>query len=131
MKKFVKEFKEFIATGNMLELAVAVILGGAVKAVIDAFTKDFVMQIVAAVGGAKNFDALHFTIGKTSVVYGTTVTQFINLVIVGFVLFLMIRAYNTMKHRLNPPKPAEPAAPAGPSEVELLTEIRDALKSRS
>ena len=64
-------------------------------------------------------------------VYGTTVTQFINLVIVGFVLFLMIKAYNTMKHRLNPPKPAEPAAPAGPSEVELLTEIRDALKSRS
>ena len=51
--------------------------------------------------------------------------------IVGFVLFLMIKAYNTMKHRLNPPKPAEPAAPAGPSEVELLTEIRDALKSRS
>ena len=131
MKKFFSEFKEFIATGNMLELAVAVILGAAVKAVIDAFTKDVIMQIVAAVGSTKNFDTLHFTIGDTPVTYGTVITQFINLVIVGFVLFLMIKAYNAMKHRLNPPEPAAPAAPAGPSEIELLTEIRDALKSRS
>jgi large conductance mechanosensitive channel len=131
MKKFIKEFKEFIATGNMLELAVAVILGVAVKAAIDAFTKDFVMQIVASVGNTASFDALHFTIRKTPIVYGTTITQLINLVVVGLVLFLMIKAYNRMKHRLNPPKPAEPAAPAGPTEIELLTEIRDALKSRS
>ena len=130
MRKFVREFKEFIATGNMLELAVAVILGGAVKSVIDAFTKDVVMQIVAGVGGAKNFDALHFTIGKTEVIYGTVITQIINLVIVGFVLFVMIKAYNAMKHRLNPPQPEAPVVPAGPSEIELLTEIRDALKAR-
>ena len=131
MRKFFKEFKEFIATGNMLELAVAVILGVAVKSAIDAFTKDFVMQLVAAIGGTKNFDALHFTIGSTPIIYGTTITQIINLVIVGFVLFLMIKAYNTMKQRLNPPQPDAPAAPAGPTEIELLTEIRDALKSRS
>lgn len=131
MKKFIQEFKEFIATGNMLELAVAVILGVALKSAIGAFTKDFVMQLVASVGNTKSFDALHFTIGKTPIIYGSTITQLINLVVVGFVLFLMIKAYNTMKHRMSPPKPAEPAAPAGPSEIELLIEIRDALKSRS
>ena len=128
MRKFVKEFKEFIATGNMLELAVAVILGGAVKTVLDAFTKDVVMQLVAAVGGTRNFDTLHFTIGKTPITYGTVISQIINLVIVGFVLFVMVKAYMAMKHRLNPP---QPPAPAGPTEIELLTEIRDALKSRS
>ncbi len=130
MKKFIKEFREFIATGNMLELAVAVILGGAVKTVIDAFTKDVVMQLVAAVGGAKNFDKLHFTIGNTPITFGTVITQMINLVIVGLVLFAMIKAYNAMKSRLNPPQSEEAAAPAGPTEIELLTEIRDALKTR-
>ena len=93
MKKFIQEFREFIATGNMLELAVAVILGGAVKAVIDAFTKDVVMQLVAAVGSTKDFDKLHFTIGKTPITFGTVITQMINLVIVGLVLFAMIKAY--------------------------------------
>lgn len=131
MKKFFKEFREFIATGNMLELAVAVILGGAVKQVIDFFTKDVVMQIVAAFGSAENFDSLHFSIGDTKVIYGTTVTALINLVIVGFVLFLMIKAYNTMKHRLNPPEPAaEGDTTAIVTELSLLKEIRDALKER-
>lgn len=130
MRKFINEFRDFIATGNMLELAVAVILGGAVKSVIDAFTKDVVMQLVAAVGGTKNFDKLHFTIGNTPITYGTVVSQMINLVIVGLVLFVMIKAYNAMKKRIKRPESETLAQPAGPTEIELLTEIRDALKTR-
>lgn len=123
MKKFVKEFRDFIATGNMIELAVAVILGAAVKAVIDSFTNGVMMQIVAAIFGKPNFDALSFDISDTPIYYGQVITTLISLVMVGLVLFFIIKAYNRMR------KPAE-AAPAGPTEVELLTEIRDALRAR-
>lgn len=123
MKNFAKEFREFIATGNMIELAVAVILGGAVKVVIDSFTNGVMMQIVAAIFGKPNFDQLSFDLSDTPIYYGQVITTIISLIMVGLVLFLIIKAYNKMKK-------AEEAAPAGPSELDLLTEIRDALKAR-
>lgn len=141
MKKFGKEFKEFIATGNMIELAVAVILGGAVGAVIKSFTDGIMMQVVAAIFGKPDFKDVTITlrknVGETVAADGVTVTPvdsvlqiglFINalisLILTGLVLFMMVKAYNKMK------KAKEDDAPAGPSEVELLTEIRDALKAR-
>lgn len=124
MKKFAKEFKDFIATGNMIELAVAVILGAAVKAVIDSFTNGVMMQIVAAIFGKPNFDQLSFNLSDTPIYYGQVITTIISLVMVGLVLFFIIKAYNRLR------RPAE-AGPAAPTEVELLTEIRDALKARS
>jgi large conductance mechanosensitive channel len=133
----IKEFKEFIAGGNMLELAVAVILGAAIKAVIDAFTNGVVMNIIAAIVGKPTFDDVRIKISDktqtladgtvtdgTYLEIGKVITTFITLVLTGLVLFMMIKAYNKMK------KPAE-AAPAGPSEVDLLTEIRDSLRTRS
>jgi large conductance mechanosensitive channel len=134
----IKEFKEFIAGGNMLELAVAVILGAAIGKVITAFTDNVMMQIVAAIVGKPNFDTVGFTIGDkvtknaetgvetvgTFIGIGYVITAFISLVMVGLVLFFMIKAFNKMKA-------AQPAAPAGPSEVDLLTEIRDSLKARN
>lgn len=129
MKGFIKEFKVFISTGNMIELAVAVILGAAVKGVIDSFTKDVVMQLVAAIGGKPDFGALHFTLNKSIISYGTVLTQIINLVVVGLVLFLMIKAYNHLKQRMATEVP-EPDAPGVISELSVLLEIRDALKSQ-
>ncbi len=123
MKNLAKEFKEFIATGNMIELAVAVILGMAVKAVIDSFTNGVMMQIVAAIFGKPNFDLLSFDLNDTPIYYGQVITTIISLIMVGLVLFFLIRAYNKMKKD-------EVAAPSGPSEVDLLTEIRDSLKAR-
>jgi large conductance mechanosensitive channel len=119
----IKEFKEFIAGGNMIELAVAVILGAALKAVIDAFTNNVVMQIIAAIVGKPNFDEVGFNLGDSFIGIGTVITAFIQLVLVGLVLFFLIKAYNKMK--------AANAAPAGPSEVDLLTEIRDSLRTRN
>jgi large conductance mechanosensitive channel len=120
----IKEFKEFIAGGNMLELAVAVILGGAIGAVIAAFTDNVVMQIIAAIVGKPNFDEVGFDLNGSFIGIGTVITALIRLVLVGLVLFFMLKAYNKMKA-------AQPAAPAGPSEVDLLTEIRDSLKARN
>jgi large conductance mechanosensitive channel len=141
MKKFGKEFKDFIATGNMIELAVAVILGGAVGAVIKSFTDGIMMQFVAAIFGKPDFKDVTITlrknVGETVAADGTVTTvdsvlqiglfinALISLLLTGLVLFMMVKAYNRMKKA----KEVDDA-PAGPTEVELLTEIRDALKAR-
>jgi len=140
MKKFAKEFKDFIATGNMIELAVAVILGGAVGAVIKSFTDGIMMQVVAAIFGKPDFKDVTITLRKNvgeavgadgsvtkvdSVLQiGLFINSLISLALTGLVLFMMVRAYNKMKQA------KVEDAPAGPTEVELLTEIRDALKAR-
>ncbi len=136
MKNLAKEFKDFIAGGNMIELAVAVILAGAIGRVIAAFTDGIMMNLVAAIFGKPSFDEVRIKISSkvqtladgsevkgTYLEVGQVITAFIALVLTGLVLFAIIKAYNKVK------KTAE-AAPAGPSEVELLAEIRDALKAR-
>jgi large conductance mechanosensitive channel len=129
MKGFFKEFKDFISTGNMIELAVAVILGLAVKAVIDAFMSGVVNPVIGAIVGKPNLDNfLTFTVRKgtskqSTISFGVVLTQLIALVIVGLVLFMFVRAYNKIR------SPMQAAAP-GPSEIDLLTEIRDELRAR-
>jgi large conductance mechanosensitive channel len=129
MKNFIKEFKEFIATGNLVEVAVAFILALAIKEVIDAFMNSVVNPLIGAIVGKPNLDhflTITFRKGKPDqaiVSVGAVLTKVISLIIVGLVLFLAIKAYNKMR------KPVE-EAPAGPSEIELLTEIRDELRSR-
>ena len=129
MKGFFKEFKDFISTGNMIELAVAVILGLAVKAVIDAFMSGVVNPVIGAIVGKPNLDNfLTFTVRKgtskqSTISFGVVLTQLIALVIVGLVLFMFVKAYNKTRTPVQ-------AAPPGPSEIDLLTEIRDELRAR-
>ena len=129
MKKFLKEFKDFIATGNLVEIAVAFILAIAIKDVIDAFMNSIVNPLIGAIVGKPNLDNfLTITVRKGKpdaavISVGAVLTKVISLVIVGLVLFLVLKAYNKMR------KPAE-AAPAGPTEVELLAQIRDELRAR-
>jgi large conductance mechanosensitive channel len=130
MKNFLKEFKDFIATGNMVELAVAFILGLAIKAVIDAFMQSIVNPLIGAIVGKPNLDNfLTITVRKGTpdqaiISVGAVLTQVIALIIVGLVLFVVLKAYNRMR------KPAD-TGPAGPSEIDLLTQIRDELRTRS
>ena len=127
MKNFLKEFRDFIATGNLVEMAVAFILALAIKAVIDAFMNSVVNPLIGAIVGKPNLDNfLTITVRKGKpdqavISIGAVLTQIISLIIVGLVLFLMIKAYKKLR------KPAE-EGPSGPTEVELLTEIRDALR---
>jgi large conductance mechanosensitive channel len=129
MKNFIREFKDFIATGNMVELAVAVILGLAIKAVIDAFIGNVVNPLIGAIVGKPNLDNfLTITVRKgtaneSTISIGAVLTQLISLILVGLVLFLMVKAYNRMR------RPVQ-AAPPGPNEIDLLTEIRDELRAR-
>jgi len=131
-----KEFRNFIMTGNVIDFAVAVIMAGALGAVINGFVSNIAMPFVGHFAGGMNFEDLHYAMdgkdyeslaaakeaGAAVIAYGAWINTIINLLIVGFVMFLIVKAYNKTK------KPAEPEAPAGPSEIDLLTEIRDALK---
>lgn len=139
MRSFIKEFKDFIATGNVIELAVAVILAGAIGAVVTSFTQGIMMQIVAAIIGQPDFSEWTITLRNdvstdavtgepvdATLQIGAFINTVISLVVVGFVLFLIIKAYNHMKAR----RAADIAAgdePGAPTDVELLTEIRDLL----
>ena len=133
-----KEFKDFIMTGNVIEFAVAVIMAGALGAVIKGFVDNIAMPFVGYFTGGVSFEDLHVAIdgqdyttleaakeaGGAVIAYGAWINTIVNLIIVGLVMFLLVKAYNKTK------KPVEeaPAAPAGPSQEDLLAEIRDLLK---
>lgn len=132
-----KEFKNFIMTGNVIEFAVAVIMAGAVNGVVKGFVDDIVMPIVGYFTGGVDFadkkiiltEGIAASEGVTEVAevairYGAWVNTLVNLVIVGFVMFLLIKTYNKIKK----PAVVETPAPAGPTQEELLAEIRDLLK---
>jgi large conductance mechanosensitive channel len=118
----VKEFKDFAANGNFIDLAIGVLIGSAFAPVVGAFVSDFIMNIIAAIFGQPNFDTIGFDLNDTRVIIGTTITALIKFLIIMLVAFLILKAIAKMK------KPADAAA--GPSEVDLLTEIRDSLRSR-
>ena len=122
-------------TGNVIEFAVAVIMAGAVGAVVNGFVADIAMPLVGMLTGGMDFAALKYVLSpevkdaagvitspENAVRYGAWINSIISLVVIGFVMFLIIKAYNKSK------KPAEAAAPAGPTQEELLTQIRDLLK---
>lgn len=130
-----KEFKNFIMTGNVVDFAVAVIMAGAIGLVINGFVADIIMPVVGHFAGGVDFANLKVVLTEASGVegadgyvaenairWGAWVNTIVNLLIVGFVMFLIVKAYNKTK------APAEPEAPAGPTAEELLAEIRDALK---
>jgi len=130
-----KEFKNFIMTGNVIDFAIAVIMAGAIGAVINGFVADIIMPIIGHFAGGIDFADLvkeldpavlnadgSVATPANVIRYGKWINTIISLITVGFVLFMMVKAYNKTK------KPVEEAAPAGPSDNELLTEIRDALK---
>jgi len=132
-----KEFKNFIMTGNVIDLAVAVLLAGAAGLVVSGFVNDIMMPIVGFFTGGVDFSDLQIVLSEAVVAadgtiekpasairYGAWVNSIINLIIVGFVLFMIVKAYNKTK---TPPAPA-PEASKGPSQEELLTQIRDLLK---
>ena len=132
-----KEFRNFIMTGNVIDFAVAVIMAGAIGLVINGFVNDIVMPVVGEFTGGIDFANLKYVlteaqgvegeegyVAENAIRWGAWVNTLVNLVTVGFVMFLIVKAYNKTK------KPAEPAPPAGPTQEDLLAEIRDLLKKQ-
>lgn len=126
MKKFVSEFKEFISRGNVMDLAVGVIIGGAFKAIIDSLVKDILMPLIGGITGGIDISDLTFTIRGIAVAYGLFVNAIINFLIIAFVIFVMIKLLAKMKRKKEVVE--EVVAEAVAEEVLLLREIRDTLK---
>lgn len=137
--RMLKEFREFAMKGNVVDLAVGVIIGAAFGAIVNSLVGDVIMPIIGAVTGGLDFSNYFTPLSKAVtatnladakkqgavLAWGSFLTLTINFLIIAFVLFLAIRAINTLKRK----EEAAPAAPPKPSaEVELLTEIRDLLK---
>ncbi|HUV19174.1 MAG TPA: large conductance mechanosensitive channel protein MscL [Ilumatobacteraceae bacterium] len=122
MKDFVTEFKDFVNRGNLVELAVAFTLTLFFVPVVNSIVDGVIMQLIAGIFGQPNFDSITIDIGDAELFIGSVITALVTFLIVAFVCFLIVKAYNAMK------------APAdeddAPTEIELLTEIRDALRSR-
>ena len=122
MKSFMKEFKEFISKGNVLDLAVGVVIGGAFTAIVNSLVNDVIMPLVGVILGGIDFTGLSLQVGEASIAYGNFIQAIINFLLVALVLFSIIKAANKMKK-------VEEAAPAEPSdEVKLLTSIEEQLK---
>jgi large conductance mechanosensitive channel len=125
MKNVVKEFKDFIMRGNVIDLAVAVVVGAAFTQVVNSFAKDVLMQVVGIFTGKPDFTGLTVTIHKSEIRYGSFLTALVNFVIVAVAMFVVIKAINTMQHLRSRDEIEE----AQLTEVELLTQIRDALQT--
>jgi large conductance mechanosensitive channel len=125
----IKEFKDFILRGNVIDLAVAVVIGAAFGAVVTAFVASFITPLIAAIGGKPDFSALAFTINGSRFTYGLFFNALLAFLIIALVIFLVIvKPMNALQKRAAAKD--EPASDAPAEDVVLLTEIRDELRKQ-
>ena len=137
---FFKEFKEFAMKGNVMDMAVGVIIGGAFGKIVSSLVSDVLMPLIGKLTGGVSFTDLFVNLGEGQyntlaeaqeagaavLAYGQFIQNIIDFIIIAFCIFLMIKGMNKLKKE----KPAEPEAPKGPTQEELLAEIRDLLKKQ-
>ena len=137
---FIKEFKEFAMKGNVMDMAVGVIIGGAFGKIVTSLVNDVLMPLVSLGTGGIDFTDLFINLGEGNYTtlaaakeagaavfaYGQFIQNIIDFIIIAFCIFLMIKGMNKLKKKEEP----APEAPAGPTQEELLTEIRDLLKNK-
>ena len=126
MKKLMKEFKEFAMGGNLIEVAVGLVMALALTALIGALVEKILMPIVGIIFGEPTFDqVMILEINDSQILFGSFITALITFLSIAFaVYFFVVKPYNAYKARV---ASGEEEAPAGPSEIDLLTEIRDSL----
>ena len=130
---FISEFKEFAMKGNVMDMAVGVIIGAAFGKIVSSMVDDILMPLVGMVTGNVDFTSLAFQIGEGEeaavLKYGNFIQNTVDFIIVAFCIFLMLKAINKLNRKKEEPAPA-PEAPKGPTQEELLAEIRDLLKEK-
>lgn len=127
----IQEFKDFIARGNVMDMAVGIIMGAAFTAIVTSLVDDLVNPLIGLFAGGLDFSAMSVGLGDAQFMYGNFVNAVIKFIIIAWVVFLLVKGVNRMKDTAMKVEVAEPEAPAGPTQEELLAEIRDALKSRA
>lgn len=121
-----KEFKKFISRGNVLDLAVAVIIGGAFGKIVTSLVNDILMPIIGVILGGLDFTTLILTVGESQIMYGVFIQNIIDFLIISLSIFVFIKIIT----KFNPPKKEEEKAPVKSDEVVLLEQIRDLLKNK-
>lgn len=138
-KGIVSEFKAFITRGNVMDMAVGIIIGGAFTAIVQSLVNDMLMPVIGALFGGVDFTNLRIVIreadeaagvAEAAIKYGSFIQAIVNFLLIAVVIFLLVKGINKIHKKKEEPAPAPAPAPAPePSEeVKLLTEIRDALK---
>lgn len=127
-----KEFREFISRGNVIDLAVAVVIGAAFTAIVNSLVNDIITPLMGIFLGGVDFTSLAVTFRAAAITYGNFIQAIINFLIISFVIFLMVRTINQIKKRFEREKVEQPpAAPEPTAEERLLMEIRDLLKANA
>ena len=127
MKKFLEEFKAFALKGNVMDLAVGVIIGGAFGAITTSLIDDLLMPLIGIVAGGVDLGGLAVTVGGATLAYGSFISAIVNFLLIALVVFWIVKAVNKLTRK----KEEKPAAPPAPSaEEKLLTEIRDLLREK-
>ena len=129
MRELLEDFRKFVMRGNVLDLAVAVVIGVAFNAVVNSLVNDVIMQLVAAIFGKANFDKLTWTINGAVIYYGRFLTALVNFLVVAATLFVVIKAFEQLQKRRKDSGEEIPEDEKS-DEVVLLTEIRDLLSER-
>lgn len=122
MKKLLDEYKEFINKGDVVVVAVGLIMALYFKSIIDALLEGVIMPIIAAIFGEPDFSAIGFGIGDAFISIGLVINAVVMFLAVALILFFIVKAYNAWR--------SDDESEAGPTEIELLTEIRDSLRNR-
>lgn len=140
----IKEFRDFIAKGNVMDLAVGIIIGAAFTAIVKSLVDDLINPIIGLILGGIDFSNMYVVLkgtvpasaglqvardaGAAVFAYGAFITAVINFLIIAFVVFLLVKAVNRMKDAAIRKAPPLPAAPTGPTELDVLMQIRDSLQ---
>lgn len=135
MKKFFAEFKEFISRGDVMSMAVGIIIGSAFTAIVTSLVNDIITPVIGVILGGVDFSGLSISLGEAAINYGSFIQAIINFLLTALVLFSIVKSFNSMKKlaekKKEEEKAAAPAAPAPvPADVALLTEIRDLLQKQ-
>ena len=140
-----KEFKDFIAKGNVMDMAVGIIIGAAFTAIVTSLVGDLINPIIGLITGGINFSDLFVNLGEGEFTalaaakaagapvfaYGSFITAVINFLIIAWVVFMLVKGVNRLKDAAVKKNEPVPSAPSGPTQEQLLTEIRDALRARA
>jgi len=134
-KGFIAEFKKFISRGNVVDMAVGVVVGGAFTGIVNSLVKDVIMPIIGMLFGGIDFTGLKYVItpaegdvAEAAIYYGNFIQNIVNFLLVAFAIFVVVKAMNSFHKKKEEEPAAPPPPPADPDDVVLLREIRDLLK---
>ena len=131
MKKFLNEFKQFIAKGNVLDLAVAVVIGNAFNKIVTSLVNDVIMPIIGIIIGGIHFETIKITFKDSSILIGSFIQNIVDFLIVAFTIFVVIKAFNKLSSFKKKEEKNKVKEEKKPDDILLLEEIRDLLKEKN